>query len=68
MNDADHQEKEKNEETKKSKREAKKERRQATDFKEAACCPSAVVQGAARQKNALCEGSTRGNWDPREVQ
>ena len=38
------------------------------NFKEAACYPSAVVQGAARRKNGLCEGSARGNWDPREGQ
>ena len=60
MNVAAHQEKEKNEET--GKRKAGVERRQ-TNFKEAACYPSAVVQGAARQRNALCEGSARGNWD-----
>ena len=47
MNVAAHQEKEKNEKT--GKRKAIEERRQA-DFKEAACYPSAVVQGAARQK------------------
>ena len=35
-------------------------------FKEAECYPSAVVQGAARRKNGLCEGSARGSWDPRE--
>ena len=46
----------------------RQERRQATDFKEAACCPSAVVQRAALRKNGLCEGSARGNWDPREGQ
>ena len=39
-------------------------KRQA-DFKEAACYPSEVVQGAARRKNGLCEESARGNWDPR---
>ena len=66
MNVAVHQEKEKDEKT--SKRETGEERRQVTDFKEAACYPSAVVQGAARQKNGLCEGSARGNWDPREGQ
>ena len=49
------------------KRKAGEERRQA-DFKEAACCPSVMIQGAARQKNGLCEGSARGNWDPREDQ
>ena len=38
-------------------------RRQA-NFKEAACYSSAVVQRAARRKNALCEGSARDNWDP----
>ena len=63
MNVAAHQEKEKNEKT--GKREAGEERRQA-NFKEAACYPSAVVQGAARRKNGLCEGSARGNWDYRE--
>ena len=62
MNVATHQEKEKT-----GKRKAGVERRQA-DFKKAACYPSAVVQGAARQKNGLCEGSSQGNWDLREGQ
>ena len=65
MNVTAHQEKEKNEKT--GKRKAGEERKQA-DFKEAACYLPAVVQGAARQKNGLCEGSARGNWDPREGQ
>ena len=65
MNVAAHQEKEKNEKT--GKRNAGVKRRQ-TNFKEAACYPSAVVHGAARRKNGLCEGSARGNWDPREGQ
>ena len=52
MNVAAYHEKEKNEKT--GKRKAGEERRGA-DFKEAACYPSAVVQGAARQKNGLCE-------------
>ena len=65
MNVATHQEKEKNEKT--GKRKAGVERRQA-NFKEDACYPSAVVQAAARRKNGLCEGSARGNWDPREGQ
>ena len=49
MNVTAHQEKEENEETKKGKRGAgeKKTKKQATDFKDAACCLSAVVQGAA---------------------
>ena len=47
MNVAAHQEKKKNEKT--GKRKAGVERRQA-NFKEAACYPSAVVQGAARGK------------------
>ena len=64
MNVAAHQE-EKNKKT--GKRKAGAERRQA-DFKEAACYPSAVVQGAAQRKNGLCEKSARGNWDPREGQ
>ena len=68
INVAAHQEKEKNEETKMGKRKAVEERRQATDFKEAACYPSAVVQRAARRKNGLCEGSALGNFDPREGQ
>ena len=62
MNVAAHQEKEK-----KGKRKAGIERRQA-NFKESACYPSAVVQGASRRKNGLCEGSARGNWDTREDQ
>ena len=65
MNFAAHQEKEKNKKT--GKRKAGEERRQA-DFKEAACYPSAVVQGAARRKNGLCEGSAWGIWDFRENQ
>ena len=36
--------------------------------KRAACCPFAVVQGAAQRKNGLCEGSARGNGNPREGQ
>ena len=59
------QEKEKNEQT--VKRKAGVKRRQA-DFKEAACYPSAVVQGAARQKNCSCEWSAWGNWNPRKDQ
>ena len=65
MNVATHQEKEKNEKT--VKRKAGVKRRQV-NFKEAACYPSAVVQGAARQKNGLCVGSAQGNWDPQEDQ
>ena len=49
MNVTAHQEKEENEETKEGKSRAgeKKKRKQAIDFKDAVCCPSAVVQGAA---------------------
>ena len=68
MNVVAHQEKEKNEETKTGKRKAGEERKQATDFKKAACCPFEVVQGVARRKNSLCEGSVRGNWNPRKDQ
>ena len=50
MNVTAHQ-KEKSEEMRMSKRKAGKERKQATNFKEAVCCPSVVVQGAAQQKN-----------------
>ena len=66
MNVATYQEKDKNKKT--GKRKVGEERRQPTDFKEAACCPSAVVKGAARQKNVLFEGSARGNWNSREDQ
>ena len=62
MNVAAYQ-KEKNEKTGKTK--AGEERRQA-DFKETACYLSAVVQGAARRKNGLCDGSDRGNLRPSE--
>ena len=55
MNVSAHQEWKKNEKTKTGKRKAEG-RRQVTDFKEAACCQSVVVQGPARQKNGLSEG------------
>ena len=42
-----HQAKEKNKETKTRKRRAGEKGKQATDFKEAVCCLSAVVEGAA---------------------
>ena len=51
MNVTAYQEKEKNEETRTGKRRTGEERKQATDFNEAVCCPSAVVQGAAERKN-----------------
>ena len=49
MNVTAHHEKEKNEETKMGKSRAgeKRKRKQVTDFEEAMCCPTAVVQGAA---------------------
>ena len=47
MNVTAHQKKKKNEETKTGKRRAGEKRKQATNFEEAVCCPSAVVQGAA---------------------
>ena len=52
MNFTAHQEKEENEKTKKGKRGAGEEekRKQGTDFKEAVCCPSAVVQGSIAKK------------------
>ena len=56
MNVAAHQESEKNEETKMGKRETGEGRRQATDFKEALCCPFVVVQRGTRQKNGCAEG------------
>ena len=53
MNVTAHQKKKKNDETKEDKSKAgeKKKREQATDFKEAVCCPSAIVQGATERKN-----------------
>ena len=45
-----------------------KRKKQVTDFKEAACYASAVVQRAAQQKNGLYGGSALGNWDPQESQ
>ena len=51
MNVAAHQEKEKNEKTGKSK--TREERKQATDLKETACCPSAVVQ-RQHDKKMVC--------------
>ena len=67
MNVATHQEKEKEKNKKTGKRKTGEERRQI-DFKEAARYSSSVVQGAARRKNGLCEGSAWGDWDPREGQ
>ena len=68
MNVAAHHKKKKNEKMKTGKTKAGKERKQATYFKEAACCPTAVVQGAARWKNSLCEERARGNWESRKGQ
>ena len=47
---------------------AEEKRTRSTNFREAACCLSAVVQGAAQRKNGLYEGSARSDWDPREGQ
>ena len=47
MNVTTHQEKKKKKETRTDKRRAGEKRKQATDFKEAVSCSSAVVQGAA---------------------
>ena len=46
MNVTAHQEK------KTGMKKAGERRKQSTDFTKAVCCPSAVVQGAARQKNS----------------
>ena len=54
MNVTAHQGKEKNEETKKGKRRPGEKRKQATNFKEAVCYPSAVVQG--RKIERKCPG------------
>ena len=50
MNVAAHQEKGKNKETNAGKRKAEKDRRHATDFREAVCCASAVVQGGSTEE------------------
>ena len=52
MNISAHQEKK---ETKTGMKKAGEGRTQATDFREAVCCPTAVVQGAAQQKNGSRE-------------
>ena len=67
MNVGAHQKKEKNEEAKTGKRKAGEKKRPTTDFNEAVCCSSAVVQGAARRKNGLCEGNVQSNWNPLEL-
>ena len=59
MDVAAYQKEEKNEKTGKGK--AGEERKQATNFKKVECYPSAVVQGAAQQKNDLYERSVGGN-------
>ena len=63
MNVTAHQEK--NDETKMGKRRAEEEKKQATNFKEAGCCLSAIIHGEAQQKN---EGVAWGKWDPQEGQ
>ena len=67
MDDTTHQEKEKNQETKMGNRRAGEERKRkhATNFEEAVCCPSAIIQGQHSKKR---KGSAQGNWDPREGQ
>ena len=74
MNVFAHQEKEKNEKTSKGK--AGEERRQATDFKEAACCLSAFVQGAALRKTVCVRrmpgvtgtlGKANSHFDPTKL-
>ena len=50
MNAAAQQDKEKDERTKTGKRKAGEEKRQVTDFKEAVCCSSAVVQEGSTAK------------------
>ena len=57
MNVTAHQEKEKNEKTKTAMKKAGERRRQATHFRKAVCCSSAIVQGAAWRENvAECPG------------
>ena len=73
MNVATRQE---NMKTKTVKRKARKKRRQATNFKEAGCCPSAVVQGKNGEK-MICVigvpgvtgtlGKANGHFDPTQT-
>ena len=49
-------------------REKQEKWKKVDNFKDAACCPSAVVQRAARRKNDVYEGSARDSLDPRESQ
>ena len=57
---------EKNKETMTGIKKVGKGRRQMADFREAVCCPSAVLQGQHGKK--WFEGSVWGNWDPWEGQ
>ena len=70
MNVAAHQEKEKNEKTGKRKAgeklEKKEDNRSILQKLRAALLRSFREQHD--EKNGLCEGSARGNWDPREDQ
>ena len=52
MNVTAHQEKNKNKEMKTGKKRAgeKKKRKQVTNFKEAVCCPTAIIQGGSIAK------------------
>ena len=54
MNVAAHQEKEKNKKT--GTRKAEEKRRQEIDFREAACCPTAVVHGKYGEKMVCVVG------------
>ena len=75
MNVTAYQKKKKEEETKTGMNKAG-ERRQATDYREAVCCLSAVVQGAARRKKGsrgvpgvtgTVVGKTNSHFDPTQT-
>ena len=66
MNVTAHQEKKKNKETKMGMKKAREGRRYATDFRKAVHCPSAVVQGAARQKKWFVRWECQGKLGPSE--
>ena len=65
----------KNEKTETGMKKTREGRRQVTDFREAKCCPSAVVRGAAQQKNSLrgvpevtgTLGKTNSHFDPTQT-
>ena len=75
MNVTAYQQKKKNEETKTGMKKAEERKRQSTNFRKTVCCPTAVVQGVARQKNGSrgvpvvtgALGKTNSYFDPTQT-